>query len=119
MHLVKPTPEACAKMYYVGIQYENTGFLLDLAERKDWLRAFCIDLAGDKSDNPLYEQAVKSLIQIIGVPTIVSAIATVPDDAQADELIASLYKKTNDASLPSRLKNLTVLARVFCDDLSI
>jgi hypothetical protein len=119
MHLVKPTPEACANMYYVGIQYENTGFLLDLAERKDWLRDFCIDLAGDKSDNPLYEQAVKSFIQSIGVPTMVSAIATVPDDAQADELIAALYKKTNDPSLPPRLKNMTVLARVFCDDLSI
>jgi hypothetical protein len=119
IQLVKPTREACAKLFYSGIKYENSGFLLDLLERKDWIKQFCIDLAGDDSEKPLYEQAVKSFIQIIGVPTIVSAIATVPDDAQADELIASLYKKTNDASLPSRLKNLTVLARVFCDDLSI
>lgn len=119
IQLVKPTRETCAKLFYSGIKYENSGFLLDLAERKDWLRDFCIDLAGDDSDKPLYEQAVKNFIQIVGVPTIVSAIATVRDDDQADDLIASLYKKTNDASLPSRLKNLTVLARVFCDDLSI
>lgn len=119
IQLVKPTREACARLYYGGIKYENNGFLLDLAERKDWLRDFCLDLAGDDSEKPLYEQAVKSFIQVIGVPTIAKAIASLPDDEKADELIASLYRKTDDDSLPHQLKTLAGRAKVFVDDLSI